>query len=102
MRVPKMVKNGQSSVLHNSNSVQEGSCSKRARIDTKPKTFLKSWKANKNYFRPISEQACALCFENDDYHSAVARDVTEAQKLVEVGFEYVCDFSGVKLFTKRK
>jgi hypothetical protein len=60
MRVPKMVKNGHNSVLHISASAQEDSYSKKSRTDTKPKTFLKSWKANKNHFRPISEQACAL------------------------------------------
>jgi hypothetical protein len=41
-------------------------------------------------------------FECDEYHSATARDVEEAQKLVENGFEYVCDFEDVKLFRKRK
>jgi hypothetical protein len=62
MPVPKLVKNGFNSVLHISASAQEGSCSKKSRTDAKPKTFLKSWKANKNHFRPISEQACALLF----------------------------------------
>jgi hypothetical protein len=60
MRVPKMVKNGHNSVLHISASAQEDSCSKKSRTDTKPKTFFESWKANKNHFKPISEQACAL------------------------------------------
>jgi hypothetical protein len=60
MRVPKMVKNGHNSVLHIPASAQEDSCSKKTRTDTKPKAFLKSWKPNKNHFRPISEQACAL------------------------------------------
>jgi hypothetical protein len=60
MRVPKMVKNGHNSVLHISSGAQEDSCSKKSRTDTKPKTFLESWKVNKNHFRPISEQACAL------------------------------------------
>jgi hypothetical protein len=53
MCVPKMVKNGHNSVLHFSASAQEDSYSKKSRTDTKPKTFLKSWKANKNHFRPI-------------------------------------------------
>lgn len=34
-------------------------------------------------------------FETDDYHSATAKTVQEAQKLVEAGFEYVCDFEDV-------
>jgi integrase len=41
-------------------------------------------------------------FESDNYHSATAKTVKDAQKLVEAGFEYVCDFSDVKLFRKRK
>jgi len=41
-------------------------------------------------------------FERDEFHSATARSVEEAQKLVEVGFEYVCDFNETKLFRKRK
>lgn len=40
--------------------------------------------------------------ESDDYNSATAKTITEAQKLVEAGFEYVCDYDGVKLFRKRK
>jgi len=28
--------------------------------------------------------------------------VEEAKELIEAGFEYVCDFDGVKLFRKRK
>jgi len=41
-------------------------------------------------------------FETDDYHSATAKSVEEAQKLVEAGFEYVCDFDETRLFRKRK
>lgn len=43
-----------------------------------------------------------ITFESDDFHSATARTVEEAQKLVEAGFEYVCDFDDLKLFRKRK
>jgi integrase len=41
-------------------------------------------------------------FESDEYHSATATTVQDAQKLVEAGFEYVCDFNEVKVFRKRK
>ena len=43
-------------------------------------------------------------FQNapDEFVSKVARNVMEAQKLVDVGFEYVCDFGNEKLFKKRK
>ncbi len=38
----------------------------------------------------------------DQFYSAVAKGVDEARKLIEAGFEYVCDFEGVKLFRKRR
>jgi integrase len=41
-------------------------------------------------------------FENDDYHSAVAKTIDEARQLIENGFDYVTDIEGVKLFRKRK
>jgi hypothetical protein len=42
-------------------------------------------------------------FEEDDkYCPAIAHNVEEAQKLVEAGFEYVCNHENVMLFRKRK
>ncbi|MBN1357607.1 tyrosine-type recombinase/integrase [Candidatus Bathyarchaeota archaeon] len=44
-----------------------------------------------------------LCdFSSEEYHSATAKTVDEARKLIESGFSYVCDMEGVKLFSKRK
>ena len=43
-----------------------------------------------------------ISFENDDYHSATAQTVQDAQKLIEAGFEYVCEFGDVKIFRRRK
>jgi hypothetical protein len=43
-----------------------------------------------------------ISFERDEFHSATAATVQDAQKLVEAGFEYVCDFNDTKLFRKRK
>ena len=43
-----------------------------------------------------------ISFESDEYHSAPAATVQDAQKLVEAGFEYVCDFNNIKVFRKRK
>ena len=43
-----------------------------------------------------------ISFESNEFHSAPAATVQDAQKLVEVGFEYVCDFNDTKLFRKRK
>jgi hypothetical protein len=41
-------------------------------------------------------------FENDEFHYATATTVQDAQKLIEAGFEYVCEFNGVKIFRRRK
>jgi integrase len=41
-------------------------------------------------------------FEGDEYHSAVAKSVEEARKLLEGGFEYVCQKEDLMLFRKRK
>jgi integrase len=45
-----------------------------------------------------------VIFQNADeeYHVKVAENLQEACKLLEVGFEYVTDLNGVKLFRKRK
>jgi len=43
-----------------------------------------------------------ISFESDQFHSATAKTVQDAQKLIESGFEYVCEFNEVKLFRKRK
>jgi len=47
------------------------------------------------------EQALYLSSSND-YHVKVASTVEEAVKLVEVGFEFVTDMNGDKIFRKRK
>jgi integrase len=43
-----------------------------------------------------------ISFESDQYHSATAKTVIDAQKLIEAGFEYVCEFNETKIFKKRK
>jgi len=39
---------------------------------------------------------------NDDYEVKIAETLDDACKLLEVGFEYVTDMDGKKLFRKRK
>ena len=39
---------------------------------------------------------------DDEYVSAVAKTVEEVRRLVEQGFEYVCDVENFKVFRKRK
>jgi hypothetical protein len=41
-------------------------------------------------------------FGSDDFTCQSAKTVAEAQKLIEAGFEYVCEMEDVKLFRKRK
>jgi hypothetical protein len=43
-----------------------------------------------------------VTFKNDEFHSATAKTVQEAQKLIEAGFEYVTEFEGARIFRKRK
>jgi len=40
--------------------------------------------------------------KDDDYTSKVAKTTEETCKLVEAGFEYVCNVNGDKIFRKRK
>ena len=41
-------------------------------------------------------------FENDDYHSPTANTVQEAARLIEAGFEYICTYTDIMLFRKRR
>jgi len=40
--------------------------------------------------------------KNEEFHVKTAETVEEACELVKVGFEYVCEIEGVKIFRKRK
>jgi len=41
-------------------------------------------------------------FQEDEYTSAVAKDIQECCQLIEQGFEYVTEIDNIKLFRKRK
>jgi hypothetical protein len=41
-------------------------------------------------------------FDSDEWHSATAQTTTEAQKLIEAGFEYVTQKDSIMLFRKPK
>jgi len=43
-----------------------------------------------------------ISFKDDNFTAAVAHSEEETCKLVESGFEFVCDFDGNKVFRKRK
>jgi hypothetical protein len=40
--------------------------------------------------------------ESDEFHSATAKIIQEAQKLIEQGYDYVTEVDGFKLFRKPK
>ncbi len=50
------------------------------------------------------QQLLLLNFQakDDEFHAAIAKNLEEACKLVEIGFEYVCDVDNAKVFRKRK
>jgi hypothetical protein len=51
----------------------------------------------------ISLEKALLKTNDDQWITRVAKDIRESQKLVEVGFEFHCDFGARgKLFRKRK
>jgi NaMN:DMB phosphoribosyltransferase len=43
-----------------------------------------------------------VSLESDDFYSAVAMTVEEARKLLEQGFDYVCQKDETTLFRERK
>jgi hypothetical protein len=43
-----------------------------------------------------------ISFNYDDFTANVAHSEDEACKLIEAGFEFVCDYNGDKIFRKRK
>jgi len=43
-----------------------------------------------------------VTFKEDEFTARVAHSEREAVELIETGFEFVCDYSGNKLFRKRK
>jgi integrase len=50
----------------------------------------------------INIEASIFQFSNNEYNSATAKTIEEAQKLIESGFEYVTEMDGLKLLRKHK
>lgn len=50
----------------------------------------------------INLEQAVFATENDEFHVKVAETLEDACKLMKVGFEYVTDMDGKKLFRKRK
>ena len=59
-------------------------------------------KSIKNTLIYIQLEEAIFKKDNDEYVCKVAKNVDEAKELIELGFEYVTDMDGVKLFRKRK
>jgi len=50
----------------------------------------------------INLEAAAFSCKSDEFHVKTAKTFEEACKLVKVGFEYITDMEGIKIFRKRK
>ena len=57
-------------------------------------------RAIKNTLIYIDLESISFPHGGDDYHAKAARTETEALKLIEAGFEYVCSMGEAKLFRK--
>jgi integrase len=68
---------------------------------TKDLLYVKSLLGHRD-LRATLRYTHLLDSKDGEYVSAIARNVEEARRLIEEGFEYVCEIDGVKLFRKRK
>ena len=59
-------------------------------------------KSIKNTLIYIQLEEAIFKEESDKYICKVAKNLDEAKELIELGFEYVTEMDGVKLFRKRK
>jgi len=59
-------------------------------------------KSIKNTLIYIQLEEAIFKEESDEYICKVAKNLDEAKELIELGFEYVTEMEGVKLFRKRK
>ncbi len=59
-------------------------------------------KSIKNTLKYIQLEEAIYSPNNDEFICKAASNMKEAQTLIEIGFEYVCEIDNVKLFKKRK
>jgi hypothetical protein len=69
---------------------------------TKDLLYVQQRLGHKNIRNTVPYTQLVSFEDGDKYHSATAETVEAACKLVEVGFEYVCETNGVQVFRKRK
>ncbi len=79
-------------------------CSCNINADVKGKIISTLLKLNSNRLEEQTALFYLQCmdFGSEEYHCAIAKTLDEAAKLIEQGFDYICDVDGVKLFRKRK
>ena len=79
-------------------------CAAFAEIRRKQSSFDEFWMNYAQKLQRIDDLNPKLVqfSEDDEFYSATANSVSEAAKLIEQGFDYVCDIDAVKLFRKRK
>jgi integrase len=70
--------------------------------DTKDLLLTKEMLGHRNINNTLIYTHLVSFNDTEEFYSATASNVEEAQKLIEQGFEYVTEFEGVKLFRKRK
>ena len=56
----------------------------------------------KNTLKYVQLEEALFKEHNEQFICKTAKTIEEAKKLIESGFEYVCEMQGVKLFRKRK
>jgi integrase len=69
---------------------------------TKDILYVMKLLGHKNIANTLIYTQLIECEENDQYCTAVADSVEDAQKLISMGFEYVCAHENTMLFRKRK
>lgn len=68
---------------------------------TKDLLYVKSFLGHKD-LRTTLRYVQLIEFPSEEFHSAAAKTVAEARRLIESGFQYVTEIDRVKLFRKRK
>jgi hypothetical protein len=69
---------------------------------TKDILYVMKFLGHKNIANTLLYTQLVELEDDDQYCSATASNVEEAKKLIEGGFEYVCNHENTMLFRKRK
>lgn len=69
---------------------------------TKDILYVKRLLGHKNIANTLIYTQLVEFEEDDKYCTAIASNIEDARKLLETGFEYVCDYGNIMLFRKRK